>query len=523
MFNMISRLFCYSGLVVAALLLACPNAAGEVPSVFWGGLKPGSYAVGFETIEKFDHSRTFRDKYDYDGNLRDGQTARPVQICIWYPAKVNPDNRAMVYGEYAFPAPEDTRFYNVLSGLQARETGYVVALFAGSLGLFADMMNLKVAATKKAERADGSFPLVIYHPDVNAAYCENAAMCEYLASHGFIVATSHAFGTADLPVRPNPADLETLIRDREFVYGFMYDYPHVDMSKPAVAGLGMGGLSALLMQMRNTDIEAVVILNSVHSYRGGIELATGFPTYNVVGADVPLLQVYISGGENLDLSLADSLIYSRRYMVGVPAYVGNDFTQYPITSTIVPDSLVTAAQGNMAHYKTVCELVRDFLDVHLLLKKEGFTAGLLPAGRSEFEFAVLDNEKPPPTEPQFMEMIQAGNIDRAVEIYEAFKKSRPGYVFFQEANLNVAGYGLLQANQLEDACRIFKINTEAFPNSANVWDSYADGCRAVGDTETAIMCYERVLEVLPSDSTAGPGIREILLNNANQGLEELRR
>ncbi|UCG61514.1 MAG: hypothetical protein JSV52_14545 [Candidatus Zixiibacteriota bacterium] len=510
------------GLIWLSILMSANPAVGDIPSVFWGGLEPGQYAVGFETIEKFDYSRTFRDKYDYDGNLRERQTARPIQLCVWYPAKANPTDRPMVYGEYAFPAPEDPRFYDLLSGLQAREANYLVPLL-GSLNLLADMMNLRVGATKKAERAEGSFPLIIYHPDVNRAYCENAALCEYLASHGYIVATSHTFGTADLPVMVNAANLETMVRDRELVYGSMYQYPHVDMSRPAVVGCGMGGLSALLMQMRNTDIEAVVVLDGTQAHKDGIDLAATFPSFNVIGADVPLLQIYISAHENLDLSLTDSLLYSLRYLAGMPGFVSNDFTQYTITSSIVPDSMVTPALGSLSNYRTICELTRDFLEVHLLLKKEGLSAGLMPAAERKFELTILENETAPPTEAQFMEMIQADRIDRAVEIYEAFKKSRPGYVFFQEATLNAAGYGLLQANQLEEARMIFKINTEAFPNSANVWDSYADACIASGDTETAIMCYQRVLEVLPADSLIDPAVQEILLNNATQGLQDLQK
>jgi len=73
-----------------------------------GEIKPGPYAVGFKTIEQYDYSRTFQPVKDYFGNPLPGQTARPIQVCYWYPAE--PGGTRMVYGEYAFPYPSEIGF-----------------------------------------------------------------------------------------------------------------------------------------------------------------------------------------------------------------------------------------------------------------------------------------------------------------------------------------------------------------------------------------------------------------------------
>ena len=507
------------------LLSLLANPAARATSPLWGELKPGPYAVGFENVEKYDYSRVYRDKYDYDGNPRVGEVARPIQIYIWYPASAAAETPSMVYGEYAFAAPEDSRFYPLLSELQGREAGYTIAFLAGSRGLLQDLMNMNVTAFKDAPREQGEFPLIVYHPDVIGGISQNAVMCEYLASHGFVVATSHALGAQTLNAAMDAVGLETMIRDREFVYGYMRDYPQVDNNKPGLLGVGTGGLSALLMQMRNTDIEAVAALDGILAYNYGIRLGTEFPNYSVARAEVPILQMYVADHDSLDLSLVDSLRFSQRLLFAVSERNRNDFTLYPFAGALLADTSVERLRGTAAFYGRLCETVREFFEVFLKGDNLESKAFLSPAPDTYWPvtYSLKEKEIPPPTEIQFVEMIQEDKIERAIEIYEQLKKTRPGYVFFQEATMNGLGYQLLQQNRLGEARRIFRMNTEAFPNSANVWDSYADACLASGDTETAITCYERVLEVLPSDSAVGPQVRELLQNNATQGLEQLRR
>ncbi|UCE25794.1 MAG: hypothetical protein JSU74_07070 [Candidatus Zixiibacteriota bacterium] len=512
--------------IFTLVLLSLPiRAAVGAASPLWGELEPGPYAVGFENVEKYDYSRVYRDKYDYDGNIRSEEVARPIQIYIWYPASAEAETPSMVYGEYAFAAPEDNRFYPLLAGLQGREAGYAIPFLAQSRGLLQDLMNMNVTAFKDAPREQGEFPLIIYHPDAIGGISQNAVLCEYLASYGFIVATSHALGAQTLNAGMDAVGLETMIRDREFVYGHMRDYPQVDNNKPGLLGVGTGGLSALLMQMRNTDIEAVAALDGIFTYNYGIRLGTEFANYSVARADAPILQMYIADHDSLDLSLVDSLRFSRRLLFAVSERDRNDFTLYPFAGALLADTSAERVRSIEAFYGRLCETVREFFEVFLKgddLESKAFVSSA-PDTFWPVTYSLKEGEIPPPTERQFVEMIQEDKIERAIEIYEQLKKTRPGYVFFQEATMNGLGYQLLQQNRLGEARMIFRMNTEAFPNSANVWDSYADACLASGDTETAITCYQKVLEVLPSDSAVGPQVREILQNNATQGLEQLQQ
>jgi len=39
----------------------------------------------------------------YFGVPVEGERARPIQICVWYPAQANGELSEMTYGEYVFP------------------------------------------------------------------------------------------------------------------------------------------------------------------------------------------------------------------------------------------------------------------------------------------------------------------------------------------------------------------------------------------------------------------------------------
>ena len=84
----------FPGLILSVLniLVFTELGLGQAPPL-WGKIKPGPYAVGFRTIEKYDYSRTFQPAKDYFGNPVPGQTARPIQVCYWYPAEPNSSAR----------------------------------------------------------------------------------------------------------------------------------------------------------------------------------------------------------------------------------------------------------------------------------------------------------------------------------------------------------------------------------------------------------------------------------------------
>ncbi len=73
---------------------------------------------------------------------------------------------------------------------------------------------------------------------------------------------------------------------------------------------------------------------------------------------------------------------------------------------------------------------------------------------------------------------------------------------FGENALNSFGYTLLRDNDTTGAIQVFTINAEAFPESANVWDSLAEAYMTAGDNEKARTYYQKSLELNPNNTNA---------------------
>ena len=69
----------------------------------------------------------------------------------------------------------------------------------------------------------------------------------------------------------------------------------------------------------------------------------------------------------------------------------------------------------------------------------------------------------------------------------------------EEADLNRMGYSLINQGHKEAGVTIFQWNTELYPNSWNVWDSYGEGLSCVGKKEEAIAAYKKSLELNPEN------------------------
>ena len=67
--------------------------------------------------------------------------------------------------------------------------------------------------------------------------------------------------------------------------------------------------------------------------------------------------------------------------------------------------------------------------------------------------------------------------------------------------VNMIGYELLRNGAHDKALVFFELNTKAYPNSANTYDSMGEACETMGDLARAAACYQKAVDVLPSDTT----------------------
>ena len=514
-----------AGIFLLGILLAAGTAlsAGEAP--LWGNLESGSHAVGFMAIEKYDYSRTFQPKRDYFGRILPGERARPIQVCVWYPAIEQADAMPVVLSEYAFTPPEDQGFYDFLSAVQNREVVFLHRVFRNNQTTVLEALSTDMNAVKNADPAPGKFPVLIYHSDFNSGIAENAVLCEYLASHGFVVALTHAFGSAAVRSEPSAAGLETMVGDMEFVIGAIRDLDFIDTDKLGIFGCRAGGIAGLLLQMRNYSVDAVVGVQAVVTDPEWAEVVTSNPYYDIARMTAPLLDIHAGGEEGQSEISVEAFMYASRYSLEFTDTRGFEFTTYGLLPGMFmpPDTPEPTSDSSSDTYESVCRYVLEFFDGHLNGSEESLA--FLVGPPSETAGATMNRmeaQDRPPTQEEFIGILTDGNVETAVELYEKFTAVDPDRILFPEATMNITGYRFLQQGRVSEAIALFKMNADTYPQSANCWDSLAEAYIANGDNEHALECVEKVLETLPEDTSISDDLRQALEANAERYMEMLK-
>ena len=98
--------------------------------------------------------------------------------------------------------------------------------------------------------------------------------------------------------------------------------------------------------------------------------------------------------------------------------------------------------------------------------------------------------------------IASSGMDAAVNQYQDLKATSAANYRFDERELNDLGYRLIRKNKFKEAIRIFQLNVEAYPNSANTYDSLAEGYMDNGENALAVANYEKSLQLNPKSRNA---------------------
>lgn len=117
---------------------------------------------------------------------------------------------------------------------------------------------------------------------------------------------------------------------------------------------------------------------------------------------------------------------------------------------------------------------------------------------------ILNNETydfPKKPLAKFMtSVIHEKGIEQGVLFFKQHKDD-PNYQI-SERELIVAGYKLLQAENVKYAAEVFKLSIEIFPDKYNPYDSYAEALMLLGKKKEAIENYQKSLELNPKNRNA---------------------
>lgn len=261
-------------------LVSLAAAASAGASNFQSPNPPGSYGVGFLVVQQFDTSHVFRQKIDLTtGVTATGERARPLQTLIWYPTTGKTSGKRLHYGDYLRTAATEINFVR-----SAAEIDHAVAtaLAENYANLNAEQVRTETAQTMLAVRdaapAPGKFPVVIYAPGSSSSAHENADLCEYLASQGYVVLASASIGVDTRSINLDLDGAQAQAGDIAFLTGYAGSLAQADSGKIAVVGYSYGGLANLLAAARDDRIGALVSLDGSVRYFPAVAQAATYAT-----------------------------------------------------------------------------------------------------------------------------------------------------------------------------------------------------------------------------------------------------
>jgi tetratricopeptide (TPR) repeat protein len=120
---------------------------------------------------------------------------------------------------------------------------------------------------------------------------------------------------------------------------------------------------------------------------------------------------------------------------------------------------------------------------------------------------------------RFAELIEQKGWDAAQKAYEEEKKSED--FALTEPVLNMTGYHMLMMGDQQTAVKIFEFVTKEHPDSANAWDSLADGYAAGNRKDEAIQATQKELSLLTSAKGISEMQKQNLEKSANERLKKL--
>ena len=473
--------------------------------------KPGPDAVGLKVVEQYDFSRSYRSATDELGKPYQGERARPLQTLIWYPAEKS-SGKPMTVGDYG--------------DLLATETSFgrpeLSADWKQWIGGMKPTLKDSIWAVRNAPLLAGRFPVVIYAPSLSSMSWENADLCEYLASHGYVVVASPDMGATTRDMSMDVTGARTQARDISFLIGFAQTLIDTDMSKVAVAGFSWGGLSNLFAAARDSRIDALVALDGSMRYFPGLIKESG----EVHPEDMTLPLLFFTQGEiSLENIERNHSGPSQTGPNAINAWTHGDLiTVHDLALTHTEDSSMFqrnedirkeydqvqkgdySREDGIIGYAWVSRYTAEFLDAYLkhdatalaFLKKTPAENGA-PSHLLKVDFQAAKGI--PASLESFRAELGRQGFDHAPAIYAAMLKDQPDFKLDETAMIQWA-YDLMEKNHLPEATDLFKLNVQVFPGSWNAYDSLGEAYMKAGQKQLAIDDYKKSLELNPGNDNA---------------------
>ena len=480
-------------------------------------LKNGDYNVGFYHYTASDSTRTYKRIFNWNNQ----SIPRQIPVSVWYPSNERSNGfRKMVVLDYMEILKEEEE-WEYLPNEQILNWFYYPNTPANRKHL-----EEQTSAFRKIQSADGKFPAIVYAPSYQASSIENFILCEYLASHGYIVISCASRGTENRFLEGGTEkDLETQTRDIEYLINEVSRIPNIDFEQIATMGFSFGGLSNVLAQMRNEKIKAIVSLDGSIRYQYTTLQKSPFANTNKV--NVPFIHMAqknipeqvlkddkIDAGLNHKFEFYDSLKYSKAYSLKFHNLTHSYFSTLGILFQQRDNRQDKTDLEIMESYRWVSVYTLNFLnaylknDLHALSflkdnpENNGLKSGLI-------SLRTKEPESKPFSFQDFNELAAKQEYFEIEKLYYSLIEKYPSFKL-PEGNLNNLGLQLVfNPKTSSKGINVFLFATTIYPESSNLFDSLAEAYLFTGERKRAIENFKKSLELNAQNQNAIDRLNEL--------------
>ena len=358
---------------------------------------------------------------------------------------------------------------------------------------------------------------------------ENADLCEYLASYGYVVVASPDMGATTRLMTGDATGVNAQAQDIAFLIGYAQTLPDTDMSKLAVAGFSWGAISNLFAAARDSRIDALVSLDgSMRYYPGAVEQAGDvhpeqmtIPMLFFTQGEITLEDNarFFSGEKNTGPSVLNAWTHGDLItidMLGLvhvehsSIYQRNEDTWKDFGKQQKAD--YDRADG-ITGYAWIARYTLKFLDAYL--KHDADAMAYLkktPAENGVPKHVMTVNYRSAKGLPTSLEAFRSElgrqGFDHAADIYASMKKQNPDFKL-DENTVNHWGQRLISENRLPEAIQLLKLNSTNYPESSDAYDSLGEAYMKAGQKQAAIDSYKKSLEKDPGNDSAKQKLKEL--------------
>lgn len=443
----------------------------------------GSEDVGFKSTWETDYSQA----YIYDGVYIN----RPILINLWYPAIYN-ENIKMSYGDYFdFDVKSVT-----LNHLSRDYVKYNLATLSFQIfgkepeelseienEVLQKFLKRKIDVKKNAVEKDGKFPLIIYHQGFGASFEDNALLCQFLASNGYVVIGSSFFHNSDEDFGVMGG--EQSVKDIYYLINYASALDNVDISNVALIGHSGGAQASILAKStKNNLIKAVVSLETTQETFGLADTRWNGYTKPVLEKLTNMNGSLLAFAEHKAVfQLFDLMTAADRYYVTFPETLNhNEYISQGIFANHLnfevqkkegngPSNQVDNLKQDLINYCKVNNYILDFLQWKLkhiepnpeIFKKDEYLKSTnfkypmvqtVPAGEeSPLTYDLESSIMPSPR--QVWSMARSIPMDALIHILGHFKESDSKSPIYNDIFAFALIAQLIEEGRISDAKKLF--------------------------------------------------------------------